>query len=114
PVTDVEVIQTELVLADLEQVERRIDRLSKQVKGDRKLQPALELAQALSKHLSDNRPALSFQGDPAQFEALEQELRLLTNKPTIFAANVDEAALAEDNAHVKALRELAAQQNAEV
>ena len=60
PVSDIETINVELALADLEQLERKIERLSSAVKGDKKLQPTLDLARELSGHLAEGLPATSF------------------------------------------------------
>jgi hypothetical protein len=60
PLDDMEVINVELALADMEQLERKIERLASAVKGDKKLMPALELAQALREHLSQGFPAATF------------------------------------------------------
>ena len=115
PRADVEIIDTEVVLADLEQVERKIERLSKQIKGDKKLKPVLDTAKALAAHLAEGRPAPSFlHHDSDLFKALNTELRLITDKPVIFVANVDEDTLAEDNQYVTALREVADAQGSDV
>src|SRR5690606_38029121 len=60
PREDVEVIQTELILADLQQLERKIERLTKQVKGDKKLQPQMDIAIALQHHLGSGAPVTAF------------------------------------------------------
>jgi GTP-binding protein YchF len=115
PARDVEIIDTELILADLQTVETRIDRLEKQVKGDKAFRPMFEAAQALAKHLGEGKPAKSFFDPESELhQELAQDLCLLTSKNTIYCANVDEAGLAEDNAHVKALREVAKARGAEV
>ena len=115
PREDVEVIQTELILADLQQLERKLERLSKQVKGDKKLQPLMDVAQALQQHLGAGNPVAAFdgQGTPA-FDELCAELQFITAKTVIYAANVDEAGLAEDNDYVRELYALAESENAEV
>ncbi len=115
PAHDIEIIETELVLADMEQVERKIERLTRQVKGDKTLQPIMDTAQALLAHLGEGNPATSFTDrDSPAFIELDQELRLMTAKTVIYAANVDEDALAEDNDYVKTVRRIAADRNAEV
>lgn len=115
PREDIEIINTELILADLQQLERKIEKLFRQVKGDKKLKPLLEMAQALQDHLERGEPIATYQEkESAAFHALNQEMRFLTAKPVIYAANVDEEALAEDNQYVAAVRETAAEQGAEV
>jgi GTP-binding protein YchF len=115
PARDVEVIETELILADLQTVEARVERIAKQAKGDKALRPTLEATEALAKHLGEGKPAKSF-FDPASelHQELSAELCLLTAKNSIYCANVDEAGLTEDNEHVRALRAVAAARGAEV
>lgn len=115
PRQDIEIINIELALADLEQLERKIDRLSRQVKGDKRAVPFMELALKLRDHLGANQPITNFPDqEDATFIELNQELRFLTGKPLIYAANVDEEGLASDNAYVLATRALAAEQEVDV
>jgi GTP-binding protein YchF len=115
PVRDVEVIETELVLADIQAVENRIERLARKAKGDKEAAAQLETARRLAQHLSDGKPAVAFaeRETPAGAE-LFAEVGLITAKPVIFCANVDEGSLAEDNAHVQALRAWAEPRKADV
>lgn len=114
PKEDIEIINTELILADLQQLERKIDRLGKQLKGDRKFQSAMDMAMKVKAHLEAGQPARTFPGaeDPL-FTELNEEMRFTTAKPVIYAANVDENGLAEDTAYVQAVREIAAHEGAE-
>lgn len=114
PGRDVEVVNAELMLADLEQLDRKIERLSRQVKGEKSFRPLLETAAALRALLARGIPISRYDGqeDPA-FQSLNREMRFLTSKPVILAANVDEAGLAEDGACVRAVRELAEELGAE-
>lgn len=108
PHRDIEVIDTELILADLQAVERKAERLGKQLKGDKRLGASLDLLHKLIAHLNTGRPALDMaelHGDLGQ--ELRKDLALITFKPVIFAMNVDEETLAEDNALVLQVRELA-------
>lgn len=115
PREDIETINTELILADLDQLERKIERLGKQLKSDKKLLPVLEIAQELKKHFEELKPSSSFSGRESDaYKELNQDMRFLTGKKVIFAANVDEATLAEDNDYVKTVRMIAEEQNAEV
>jgi len=115
PVRDVEIIETELILADLQTVEARVERVAKQAKGDKALRPSLEATEALAKHLGEGKTAKAFFDlSNALHQELASELCLLTAKNVIFCANVDEAGLSEDNEHVKALRTLAASRGDEV
>jgi ribosome-binding ATPase len=115
PHEDIEVINLELVLADLQQLERKLERMVREVKGDRKLQPQYELALELKALLEQGQPVTAH---PARggdvFEALNKEMRFLTGKTVIYAANVDEEALVEDNEYVREVRAVAAEQGARV
>lgn len=114
PRSDVETINTELALADLEQIDRKLERLTKQLKGDKNLQPVVDAAKEMRSLLDSGRPVTDYEGMPDAFRALVNELEPLTAKKVIFSANVDEASLAEDGVYVSALREVAAEQGAEV
>jgi len=115
PRGDIEIVNTELALADLQQLERKIERLTGQVKGDSKYIQVLDMANKLADHLGQGKSLVDFldQEDPA-FLTLVQEMRFLTAKPVVFVANVDEQGLAEDNDYVKEVREVAAESGAEV
>ena len=115
PRTDIEVINTELIIADLQQLERRAEKLQRQVKADKKLQPMLDLVLTLQHQLQTGLPISAYpHRDNENFQELVREMRFITAKPVIFAANVDEAGLNEDNAYVQQLREVAREQNAHV
>ncbi|MEQ8818857.1 MAG: redox-regulated ATPase YchF [Sumerlaeia bacterium] len=115
PRGDVEIIETELILADYQQLEKKMDRIQKQVRADKKYQPVLDAANALLNHLGAGKPAAAFPVANAameeQYGELNREMRFLTGKTVIFAANVDEDSIAEDNAHVKEIRALAAERD---
>ena len=115
PRRDIEVINTELLLADLEQIDRKIDRLVRQARSDKTLRPQLALAEALQVHINEGLPVATFADvDSDLFIELDKEMRFLTGKKVIFAANVDEDYLAEDNDYVKEVRAYAAENGAEV
>ncbi len=115
PRDDVEVIQTELMLADLDQLERKMHRLDKQVRGDKKLQPLLEMATAIRSLLEEGKPVSAFPDcDSETFHELNADMQFITAKKVIYAANVDEDGLGTDNEYISALREMAAEQNAEL
>jgi len=114
PREDIEVVELELVLADHDQVLKKIDKLSRQVKGDKGLAPALEMAQQLASHLEGGRPLSSFpERESPAFQALDQELRLLSAKPVIYAANIGEEFLSAPHPDLAAIEEIAARQGAE-
>ena len=109
PLRDVETIETELLLADLQSVEKRLEKLQKMAKGSKDAKAAAELMQGLLAHLDDGKPAAGFAlPDNETFLASWRELGLITAKPVIYCANVDEAAVADGNAFVDDLRALAA------
>jgi GTP-binding protein YchF len=115
PVDDIETIQVELALADLEQLDRKIDRLTSALKADKKLQPLYELSLELKDHLAQGKTAASFpKADHDCYDELNRELRFLTAKPMIYVANVDEDGLASGNQRVDMLKQLASQQGNQV
>ncbi|MCD4684768.1 MAG: redox-regulated ATPase YchF, partial [Anaerolineae bacterium] len=115
PRDDIDVINTELALADMQQLERKIERLEGQVKGDPKLRPVLAAAQVLYDYLGTGEPLWAYaERDDQTVVALNQEMRFLTAKPVIYTANVGEDDLAADNAYVTQAREVAAGQGADL
>jgi GTP-binding protein YchF len=116
PKDDIEIIETELIMADFQSLEKRLDRLRKNAKADKKAQPIVDCAEAVLKLLGEGKPALAYPNRTTDeaFLQLNREMRFLTGKTVIFAANVDEANLAEDNEHVKVVRRLAAERGCEV
>ncbi len=114
PKRDVEIIETELILADLEQLERKLERLEKQARMNKKLQPTIELAENLKTHLENGKPVSMFeQREDELFKDFAQEMGFITDKKVIFAANVDEEALLEDNQYSRELREIADERGCE-
>ena len=106
PVRDIDVINTELVLADMETVAKRRERVAKAIKGGEKAAIAEDAVLAkLEEGLNAGRPALAI-ALTAEERALAKQFFLLTDKPTIFACNVREAdlATADSNPYVKAVR----------
>jgi GTP-binding protein YchF len=114
PVRDIGVIDTELVLKDLETIEKRAEKSDRARKsGDKDAIAHADLVDALLEHLAQGDPARTFDW-PAERAPLRRELSLLTDKPILFAANVGEDALPDGNEHVEAVREVAAEHGAEV
>ena len=110
PLRDVETIETELALADLETAERRAERARKVGKsGDKEAQAEAAFFAALVEHLSAGKAARTLPVPDAQLRAF-REANLLTAKPVLFVANVDEPGLTDGNAYSRALDELAARQ----
>jgi GTP-binding protein YchF len=115
PRRDIETIQIELALADLSSVERRRERAAKTVKsGDKQARAELEVLDKIQPVLEEGKPARTVELTKEE-QAVARSFFLLTTKPTIYAANVDEASLAapEDNPHVRTVREIAASEGAE-
>ena len=113
PVGDVIVVQTELILSDLEQVERKIDKLHKQIKGDRDLAEELSVFENIRNHLGEGNPAISADLDTDD-KLIIGELNLLSMKPYIYIANVSEDQLKEASDSEKQLRKFAFQEGVEV
>ena len=115
PIRDIEVINTELLLADMQQLEKKVDRLDKQSRTDKKLIPQLEMSKELLAHLNEGNPVSNFaKRDEEAFLALDREMRFITCKTVIYGANVDEAGLASDNQYVKSVADYAMKTKAEV
>ncbi len=117
PIRDIEVIDIELILSDLELVERRIDRTAKALKGDRKLQGQLDFLERLAKELGAGNSARSVTADTEDAKTVLAEMPLLSAKPVIYAANLSDDDLfqgAGNNPHYARVAELAARQNAGV
>jgi GTP-binding protein YchF len=107
PVRDIEVINTELMLSDLDSVKRRRERIAKEIKRGDKTAAAEDAALVkLEAALDAGRPALTADLSPEE-RALSRPLFLLSDKPTIFACNVKESdlATAETNPHVMKVRD---------
>jgi GTP-binding protein YchF len=114
PLRDIEVIETELILADFQAVELRAQRMEKQARADKKAAEQLAAIKRLLDHLGAGRPAVSFsERDSDEMIAFLKESPLLTDKKIIYCANVDEAGMMEDNAHVQAVRDYAAAKGAD-
>ncbi|HKJ54779.1 MAG TPA: redox-regulated ATPase YchF [Nitriliruptoraceae bacterium] len=113
PIRDIEIIDTELVLKDLDAAEKRLERLGRTAKsGDRDAVANKEVAARLVDHLGDGQPARTF--DFGGADELRRELSLLTDKPVLYAANVAEDDLPDGGAMVDAIRDIAHGQDAEV
>ncbi|HKZ27130.1 MAG TPA: redox-regulated ATPase YchF [Rubrobacteraceae bacterium] len=111
PVGDVETVNTELLLADLATVERRLERVGRAAKsGDAKLKAETAELEKLARHLSDGAPARTYPPSEALAEVLST---LITAKPTLYVANVDEESVADGNRYSAEVEELAARDGAE-
>ena len=107
PISDVDVINTELALADLAVVDKAIERAAKLAKsGDKEAIRRQELLRKLHAALDQGLPARAVPV-PTEDQKEVRELQLLTSKPVMYVANVDESALAQGNSYLTALRERA-------
>ncbi|KIT17611.1 redox-regulated ATPase YchF [Jannaschia aquimarina] len=112
PVADAEVIETELMIADLESIEKRLANLVRKLRGGDKEAIAQErLLKAAQAALEDGKPARTVEVAPDDLKAWSG-LQLLTQKPILYVCNVDEAAAATGNAHSEAVARMAAEQGA--
>jgi GTP-binding protein YchF len=109
PVRDAEVVETELMLADLDSLERRVAAAEKRARGgDKEAKALLEIAEPLHAALRDGKPARAA-GVPAE---LLRPLQLLSAKPVLYVANVDEGDAAAGNASSRRVADYAAGQGA--
>ena len=116
PAGDAETLRLELILADIEVVERRLERYTKNAKsGDKRAKREVEMCAALIEHLSDGKPAATFPFTDEDKNIL-QDGGLLSIKPVIYVANLDEDGMAdyENDPRYQALAALAAEQGAAV
>jgi ribosome-binding ATPase len=113
PARDIEVINLELALADLAQVERRIDRTRKQARNNKDAQLELQVLEKLVAALNEGKPARSIDLSEEEEESVKT-LGLLTRKPIIYAANVSEDDLATGNEWVEQVRQIAVAEGSKV
>ncbi len=106
PVGDAGIIETELVLADLESLSKRLDRLSREARADPKKRQEADALKALEEHLNAGKPVRSFPRESSDpICPVLREMNFLTDKPVIYCANVDEDDVTgESNPHVAALK----------
>lgn len=113
PIADIDIINTELGLADLERVEKALLKVGKAARsGDKSALVEQAFLERLRAHLDQGNLAYTLALDPAE-KAMLAELQLLTNKPVLYIANVDEQGFV-DNPYVEVVRERAAREGAEV
>ncbi|MCI4663214.1 MAG: redox-regulated ATPase YchF [Neomegalonema sp.] len=112
PLADAETIETELMLADLESLEKRLTNIVKKVKGgDKEAKLQAELMERAKLLLEDGKPARAVEIEPAEEKAFRM-LQLMTAKPMVYVCNVEEGAAGEGNAHSAKVAEMAAAQGA--
>jgi GTP-binding protein YchF len=115
PIRDIEIIELELLYADIQSLEKRIERLVKNAKFDKDAKLELEVAQELLTHFNNGLSARVFyKKNSPEYISLNKTLNFLSGKDVIFGANVSENGLAEDNNYVKAVKNYAEKYGAEV
>ncbi|WGH06538.1 redox-regulated ATPase YchF [Helicobacter pylori] len=114
PLNDIEIIELELILADIATLDKRIDRLQKALKSSKDAKNLLECALNLKTHLEELKPAKTFPLNTSEaFLELDKELRFLSHKKMIYVANVGEEDLNNLNEHAKKVKDYAKDQNSE-
>ena len=111
PAYDIEIIETELILIDVETVEKKQAEAEKRAKaGGKKVKAEEEFYHAVKQHLLGGRLAQYVPLHNSEEQVFLRELHLLTNKPVMYACNVSEKELHADNAHIRQVREIAAKE----
>lgn len=117
PIRDIEIINLELIISDMEMVERRIDKAKKAAKGgDKRFLHESEVMEGLLKHLNDGKCARNYEVPPEDAEIIS-ESELLTLKPVIYAANMDEKGFtsgAQNNEYYKTVEKYALAEGSQV
>lgn len=113
PERDIRIIEEELILKDLESVEKRVENLKKQAKsGDKNLAAQLDVVQKLKEHLENGNAARTFEASPDE-KAAYKDLFLLSAKQVLYACNVSENDLESGNDFVEKVKAIAAENNDE-
>ena len=115
PIRDIETINLELIFADIETIEKRLDKAKKMLKADKKYQAEIDLLEKIKLALENGMPARQLEYNEDEKEILK-EMFLLTTKPIIYIANVSEEQLTdtENDENVNKVREYASREKAEV
>jgi GTP-binding protein YchF len=113
PVSDKEIIDTELQLKDLDSVEKKMQRMEKMVKADPKAKPALEVLVKVKAHLEQGKNVRGMNLEGEDLEAIA-DIFLLTQKPVLYVANVDESAIHTGNKYSEALIAAASAEHSQV
>ena len=113
PVRDVEIINLELIYADLDTIAKRKGKVEKNLKADKSYLKEFELLEKIEKVLEEGNPARSINLDEEE-ELMIKEMQLLTRKPIIYVANIDEESIGSKNDMVDKLEEYAKTENAKV
>jgi len=112
PLRDIETINLELIFADIETVEKRLDKAKKMLKSDKKYQSEISLLERIKKHLEEEKPVRTLEFNEEENEILK-EIMFLTAKPILYICNVSEEQLenAENDENVLKVKEYAESEN---
>lgn len=115
PIRDIETINLELIFADLETIQKRLDRAKKAIKADKKYQVEIDLLERIQKTLEEGKSARTLELSEEEKELIKDSF-LLTLKPILYIANISESQLenAQDDSYVKQVKEYAENENASV
>ncbi|MDE2483331.1 MAG: redox-regulated ATPase YchF [bacterium] len=113
PKRDIEIISIELALADLATMQKRVDKLEREARANPKLRERLDAAKRLTASLEEGKPARVFATDSLEYEVALESF-LLTAKPLLYVANVDEAQIGNPGPLVQAVREVAQAESSRV
>jgi len=115
PIRDIETINLELIFADIETVNKRLDKAKKNLKADKKYQIEIDLLEKILKTLEEGKSARTLEFNEEE-QVLVKDMFLLTTKPILYIANISEEQLEnpDDNDNVKKVKEYAKKENAEV
>ncbi len=112
PLHDIDIIETELILKDVESVEKRMDNVQKKVRAnDKDAKEEFAVLEVLRAHLDGGKPARTFERDEKGAGAI-RPLQLLTDKPVMYIANTDEVGVKQGNALVDAVKKRASEEGA--
>ena len=113
PIRDIETINLELIFADIETVNKRIDRASKLAKGDKKYIQEVEVFKKIQETLENGKPARIVELTDEEKNIIKDAF-FLTDKPILYVANISERDIGKENEYVKIVKEYAEKENAEV
>ena len=113
PIRDIETINLELVFADLETVNKRLERAKKLLKGDKTYKAEIDLLEKVKETLEQGKPARILELSEEEKEIINDSF-LLTMKPILYVTNVSENEISEDNKYVEQVKEYAKNENAKV
>lgn len=117
PIRDIEVINMELIFADLDTLEKRISKVKKLANNDKEAKVEYEVLDRLKNHLTSGKLAINFETNDDEEKKYYKDLNLLTDKKVIYALNVSDADVASDgknNSNISKVKDYAKQNNSEV